>query len=133
MDSPEFEEFNKQYNEDWNGPIFPFISPNRITALKAGLYKKFKAKWYGVTAVFDERRETYIFPLYGFYWIEEDIVIIPPDMELTSAKRTLGEAYIKQGFKQVPKLPSLRSYEFPVDSIAAKLALMQKTSFSIKK
>lgn len=131
MSAQEFIDINFKYtdpNAEW--PIFPFISNNRITALRAGLYKKLKASYYGITAKYDLRRGEYIFPLYGFYWIEEDIVIVPNEMELNISKQKLLDAYLAQGYKQVSKLPSLRSKEFPVDSQEAKLALMQKTTFS---
>ena len=41
--SEEFKKLNEKFNDD-TYPIFPFIAPNRITPLRAGFWRKHKAK-----------------------------------------------------------------------------------------
>lgn len=127
----EFEKINEKYNDD-TYPEFPYISDKRITLLKKGLYRKHNAKYRGVTAVFDKETEEFKFPLYGMYYIPEDLVIVPDDLELTAIKQKLLDAALKAGYKQVSKPPKFRTVYFPEDSPEAKLALANKAEYYYK-
>lgn len=121
----EFEQLNTKYNDD-TYPIFPFISKNRITLLSQGFYRKHKANFRGVTAVFNADLEEYEFPLYGMYYIEEDLVIVPNEMEMNDNKEAFLKAAVSSGYKQVDTAPKFKTYKFSSESHEAKLALANK-------
>ena len=121
-------EINEKYNDE-TYPLFPFISKNRITILRAGLYRKHKAKFRGVTAVYNETTKEYEFPLYGMYLIEEDMVIVPEGIEMSSNKQTFLQATINAGFVKTDRAPKFKTIKFPSDSTEAKLALANKMEF----
>lgn len=124
----EFKKLNSKYNDD-TYPSYPFIPENRVTLLKKGLYKKHGAKYRGVTAVYNEETEEFTFPLYGMYYVPDDIVIVPPGLKLNEAKASFFNAAIKTGFKQVSKPPTFQPVFFSDDSYEAKLALANKASY----
>ena len=124
----EFVKLNEKFNDD-TYPIFPFISKERITPLKAGFYRKHKAKFRGVTAVYNNETKEYEFPLYGMYYIPEDIIIVPDGLEMNPNKQAFLEAHLKTGYKQVNNAPRFVTYKFPPDSIEAKLALANKVEY----
>lgn len=119
---------NAKYNDE-TYDVFPFIAKNRITPLKAGLYKKHKASFRGITAVYNPDEEEYEFPLYGMYNVPEDIVIVPEDLELNPSKSSFLAAYIAAGYKQVTQAPKFKPVLFPSDSEEAQLALANKAQF----
>lgn len=121
----EFEQLNEKYNDE-TYPIFPFISKNRITLLSKGFYRKHKANFRGVTAVFNPDLEEYEFPLYGMYYIPEDIVIVPEDIDMNENKKAFLTAAVSSGYEQVDNAPRFETYKFSPDSIEAKLALANK-------
>ncbi len=125
----EFKKINKKYNDD-TYPIFPFISDKRITVLQKGLYRKHDAKYRGVTAVYDEESGEFTFPLYGMFYLPEDIVIVPPNMKnFNEKKSSFYNAAIETGFKQVDSSPTFQPVFFAIDSPEAKLALANKAAF----
>ncbi len=127
----EFTQLNEQFNNDTYS-VFPFISKNRITPLKAGFYKKHKANFRGITAVYNASKEEYEFPLYGMYYIPEDIIIVPPEVELNTNKTAFLNAHLEVGYKQVDGAPKFETYLYPSNSIEAKLALANKLEYTQK-
>jgi hypothetical protein len=124
----EFKNINKKYNDD-TYPEFPYISPNRVTLLSKGLYRKHGAKYRGITAVFNEETGEFTFPLYGMYRVTEDIIIVPTSLQLNENKTSFLTAAIKAGYKQVDSSPTFQPIFFSEDSPEAKLALANKASF----
>jgi len=124
----EFKNINARYNDD-TYPEFPYISPERITILRKGLYRKHSAKYRGVTAVFDETTGEFTFPLYGMYRVPEDIIIVPAELKLNESKTSLLTAALKAGYKQVTGPPTFQPIFFSTDSPEAKLALANKASY----
>jgi hypothetical protein len=123
----DFESLNARYNDD-TYPVFPFISKTRITLLKAGLYRKHRANYRGITAVYNQESGEYEFPLFGMYYIEEDLVIVPEDMEMTDSKQTFLETALKAGYIQTDKAPHFKTKMFDPTSDEAKLALSNKVA-----
>ena len=121
-------EINAKYNDE-TYPLFPFISKNRIVMLKSGLYRKHKANFRGVTAVYNEDTKEYEFPLYGMYLIEEDMVIVPEDLEMNTNKQTFLQAALNAGFVQAERAPKFKTIRFAADSEEAKLALANKMNY----
>jgi hypothetical protein len=128
----EFKKMNEQYNDD-TYPEFPYISKNRITVLQKGLYRKHGATYRGITAVYDEEAGKFKFPLYGMYYVPQDLVIVPDELEWNDAKRTFYHATITAGFLKTNRPPTFTTIEFPEDSPQAKLALANKASFHYDK
>lgn len=124
----ELKRINQKYNDE-TYPVFPFISKDRIHILSKGLYRKKDAKFRGVTAKYDEDKEAYVFPLYGMYYLPEDIVIVPDDIDLSSSKNSLYHAAIKAGYKKVSKPPLFQTTYLPEDSPEAKAALSNRSLF----
>lgn len=122
----EFEQLNAKYNDETVYPVFPFISKHRITLLPAGFYRKHRANYRGVTAVYNKETKQYEFPLFGMYHIEEDLVIVPSEMELTDSKKAFLDNALKTGFKQIDGPPSYKTYKFSPDSVEAQLARENK-------
>ena len=108
-------EINAKYNDE-TYPLFPFISKNRITMLQKGLYRKHKANFRGVTAVYNEVTKEYEFPLYGMYLIEEDMVIVPEGIEMNPNKQTFLQATIAAGYVKAERAPKFKTIMFPADS-----------------
>lgn len=125
-------ELNTKYNDE-TYPLFPFISKTKITLLPAGLYRKHKASFRGITAVFDRESGEYVFPLYGMYHIKENLVIVPEEMEMNSNKQTFLDATIKSGFKRTSKAPKFETFFFAPESEEAKLALANKLEYQAVK
>jgi hypothetical protein len=124
----EFKKINEKYNDD-TYPEYPYISKNRVTLLKKGLYRKHGAKYRGVTAVFDEKTGEFTFPLYGMYRVPEDIIIVPEGLILNDSKNAFLEAALKAGYARVNTPPTFIPVFFPEDSPEAKLALANKAEF----
>lgn len=124
----EFKKLNSKYNDD-TYPEFPFISPNRVTLLRKGLYRKHGAKYRGVTAVYSEEVGEFTYPLYGMYRIPEDIIIVPLTLKLNENKLSFLNAALKAGYKQVDAPPTFQPIFFPEDSPEAKMALANKADF----
>ncbi len=124
----DFKKINKKYNDD-TYPEYPFISKDRITLLPKGLYRKHGAKYRGVTAVYDDKTKEFTFPLYGMYYVPEDIIITPVGLQLNEARASFYNAALKTGFKQVSEPPVFQSVFFPNDSPEAKLALANKAAY----
>ena len=124
----EFKKLNNKYNDD-TYPEFPYISQNRVTLLKKGLYKKHGAKYRGVTAVFDPKTLEYTFPLYGMYYVPEDIIIVPPTLKLNENKTSFLNAALRAGYKRVEGPPTFQPVFFPEDSPEASLAFSNKSVY----
>lgn len=90
--------------------IFPFISKNRVTILKQGLYKKLNSKYHGVT-MRNDKTDTVRCYLMGYYFVPENYLIVP-DMELNDKHKALIGNYLDKKFKLVNNPPSLSFYEF---------------------
>jgi len=121
-------ELNTKYNDD-TYPVFPFISKNRITLLKKGLYRKDKANFRGITAIYNDATKEYEFPLYGMYSIEDDMVIVPEGIEMNTNKQTFLQATLLAGYIQSDRAPKFKTLMFPPESEEAKLALANKMEF----
>ena len=124
----EFAQLNDKYNDD-TYPIFPFVSKNKLTLLKSGLYRKHKANFRGITATFNQESNEYEFPLYGMYLVKEDMVIVPEGLELNESKTAFLNAALKAGFNRSSKPPKFETVKFAPDSPEAKLALSNKVDF----
>lgn len=124
----EFEQLNAKFNDE-TYPVFPFVSKNKITLLKAGLYKKHKANFRGVTALFNKLTGEYEFPLFGMYHVPEDIVIVPDEVEMTENKKAFLKVALEAGYKQTNRPPKFETIKFPASSNEAKLALANKVDF----
>jgi len=124
----EFELLNSRFNDD-TYPVFPFVSKNKITLLKSGLYKKHKANFRGITAVFNKDSGEYEFPLFGMYQVLEDLVIVSEEMEMTTSKQAFLNAAITAGYKLTDKPPKFQTIKFSSSSEEAKLALSNKVAF----
>ena len=129
--SEEFKKLNKKYNDE-TYPEYPFISPNKVTLLTKGLYRKFGAKYRGITAVFNEEKEAFEFPLYGMYYVTKDIVIVPPECSFNTEKSSFLQAALLAGYEQVEGSPTFTPVYFPEDSPEAKLALANKATYYSK-
>lgn len=123
----EFEQLNAKYNDD-TYPVFPFISKTRITLLPAGLYRKHRANYRGITATFNSESGEYEFPLFGMYYIEDDLVIVPEEMEMTESKEKFLKIGLETGYKQTDKAPHFKTMKFDVTSDEARLALANKVA-----
>lgn len=128
----EFIQLNEQFNDE-TYPIFPFISKNRITPLKAGKYRKHRANFRGVTAKYNTETQEYEYPLYGMYVIEEDLIIVPPEIEMNDNKMAFLKAHLKAGYTQVETAPKFKTYKYPPESLEAKLALANKVEHQYSK
>jgi len=124
----EFEELNKKYNDD-TYEEFPYIAPYRITLLQKGLYKKKKANYRGITAVYDKELGTFRVYLYGMYNIPEDLVIVPDGIEMTPKKQEFLDAALQAGFTKTNRPPKFEPIEFEKDSEEAKLAVANKLDY----
>ena len=124
----EFKKLNAKYNDD-TYPEFPYISKNKVTLLSKGLYRKHGAKFRGVTAVYDEETGEFTYPLYGMYYVSDDIIIVPPELNLNENKTSLLNAALKAGYKKVEGPPTFTTRYFSGESPEAKLALANKASF----
>lgn len=129
--SEEFKKLNKKYNDE-TYPEYPFISKNKVTMLTKGLYRKFEAKYRGITAVFNEEKAIFEFPLYGMYYVTKDIVIVPPECSFNTEKSAILDAALKAGFEQVDGSPTFVPVFFSEDSPEAKLALANKATYYSK-
>jgi hypothetical protein len=126
----QFENINRKYNDD-TYPIYPFISKNKITPLKKGLYRKHNTNFRGVTAIYNPTMGKYEFPLYGMYNVPEDIVIVPEELELNESKKAFLDSVLAAGFKQVTRPPIFETIKFDPESEEAKLALANKVEYQI--
>jgi hypothetical protein len=123
--SKEFNQLNQKYNDE-TYPVFPFIAKNRITLLSEGFYRKHRANFRGVTAVFNSETKEYEFPLYGMYYIPKNIVIVPEEMEMNDNKEAFLKAALSSGYEQVNSAPKFETFKFSPDSYEARLALANK-------
>ena len=82
----EIEELNKQYLDCAEGD-YPFMSRYRITALKSGYYTKLKANYRGLTYLFDANTRENKALLIGFYYVPEDYIVVPKEVEMTKGKQ----------------------------------------------
>jgi hypothetical protein len=123
-------EINKKYNDN-TYPVFPFISKTKITPLKKGLYRKHNTKFRGITAVFNPETNEYEYPLYGMYYVPEDIVVVPDELELNNSKKAFLQSIITAGFKQTSRPPKFETIKFGPETEEAKLALINKVAYQI--
>jgi hypothetical protein len=128
----EFKNINAKFNDD-TYPEYPYISGKRITLLKKGLYRKHNADYRGVTAVYDKEEKTYRYPLYGMYYIPEDIIIVPEGLDLSEGKLSLLNAAVESGYVKVNRPPKFNTIEFSSDSPEARAALANKATFYYSK
>jgi len=118
-------QINEKYNDE-TYPVFPFISKTRITVLPSGLYRKHKATFRGITAIYDTNENKYKYPLYGMYNITDDLIIVPEDMPMSPNKEAFLESQLKDGFTQVSTAPKFETLFFDDGSKEAELALANK-------
>jgi len=126
--SEEFNKLNEKYNDD-TYQEFPYISKTKVTLLKKGLYKKHNAKYRGVTAVFDNKTSEFTYPLYGMYYVQDDLIIVPESLHLNENKKAFLNAALKAGYMKVSGPPTFQPVFFPEDSPEAKLALANKADY----
>lgn len=119
------EQINYKFNDE-TYPVFPFIAKDKVTILKKGLYRKLSAKYRGVTAVFDKELDEYTFPLYGMYNIEQDMVIVPPGVEITSSRSNTIATCLANGYLLSTTPPLFKPYYFSPNTIEAKIAIENK-------
>ena len=131
MSNNTLDQVNEKFNDD-TYPVFPFISKTRITILPKGLYRKHKATFKGITAIYDANEECYKYPLYGMYNIENDLLIVPKDLLITPTKQALLDMHEKEGFIQVEAAPKFATIYYPADSEEAELALANKIEHQTK-
>jgi len=124
----EFEELNKKYNDD-TYEEFPYVAPYRITLIKKGLYKKKNANYRGITAIYNKEDKQFRVYLYGMYNIKDNLVIVPPELEMTVKKQEFLDAAIQAGYTRVERPPKFEPIEFDTDSEEAKLAIANKLDY----
>ena len=129
--SYEFDDVNKKYNDE-TFPVFPYIDKEKVTLLSRGLYRKHKAKYRGVTAVYNEEKNKFEFPLYGMYKVEENLVIVPEGANFDGTKSAILNSAIKAGFRQVNRPPLFETIYFDEDTEEAKLALVNRSFYKNK-
>lgn len=109
------DDINNLYEEKAIG-VYPFINKNRITILEKGYYTKKKAAYRGISYVYDEQSEKYKSLLLGYYYVPEDYIIVPTDLEMTEGKVNLVDTYLKKGFTNVSECPSFKPVSFDENS-----------------
>jgi len=92
--------------------VFPFISKSRITILSEGFYRKYSAKYYGLTMMYDKQYEKTRAIMLGYYYIPDNYIILPSKTVLTDKKMKLLEHWLKQGYKLINNAPSISMHEF---------------------
>lgn len=97
------EEINKKYEEISQG-IFPFVGTNRVTILKRGYYKKKRSKYRGITKILDKKTNKEKVILMGYYYVDDDYIVIPDNLDLTVNKTSLLKAVIHKNAILTKKL-----------------------------
>tara|TARA_R110000765_G_scaffold11480_2_gene36234 strand:- start:806 stop:1225 length:420 start_codon:yes stop_codon:yes gene_type:complete len=120
------EELSKIY-EDKSLGDYPFISKYRVTILEKGFYRKFKAKYRGISMIKDNGNLKTL--LIGYYYVPEDWVIVPEGMEITPPKQKLINDKLKKGFMLTTKFPSLKPYEFDTSTEEYKAAYQARMKY----
>jgi len=130
----EIDKVNKEY-EDKSLGVFPFISKEKLTILKKGLYKKKKANYRGLSYIYDQFDNTYKTLLLGYYNIPEDIIIVPEGIKkkLSDIETKLLEEYIDKDFKELKNLPSLKPMRFDEKSVEYELAFQAYIKYKSSK
>lgn len=113
------EQINARYMKEAIG-VYPFISLHRITVLKKGLYTKKKEGYKGISYFFNDFINKYSSQLFGYYYIPEDIIVVPNTVELTQGKQDLIDSHVNQGFKVLYNTPKPKPIEFSEDSVEWK-------------
>jgi len=111
----EKEQIDKYFDSITVG-VYPFISKKDVTVLKSGFYKKHNAKYCGLTMMYDNLLECKRACLIGYFYVNDNFVILPEKTELTDEIKQILNSYTRKGYKLVSKAPSLKSYDFSEDT-----------------
>jgi hypothetical protein len=112
---------NQQYL-DQAIDVYPFISKNRVTVLRKGLYTKKKTDYRGVSFRYNTGKERYTAILVGFYNVPKNYVIVPEGLTVTEGKRKLIQDKMRNGYELITTFPSLHPLEFPEGSEEYEIA-----------
>lgn len=112
----ELERLNKRYADLAGGRIYPFICKDRITILDKGFYLKEKANYRGISFVFDKSQEKYKALLIGYFYVPKNMIIIPKNLTIKGAQRSLIIEKLGEGYEMTSGFPSLHPCEFAVGS-----------------
>jgi len=85
--------------------IYPFISKHKIVVLRKGIYHKLNSE--NRFAKVNESGDLEL--VEGFYYVSDNIINIPPNLEITEAKQRFIDKHIDLGYKinfGFPKLVS---------------------------
>tara|TARA_R110002012_G_scaffold287830_1_gene480377 strand:- start:1571 stop:1963 length:393 start_codon:yes stop_codon:yes gene_type:complete len=123
------EEINDHYRNISEENCFPFVGDNYITILKKGLYAKKKANYRGVSYIRDPDSGKYKAVLLGYYEVNDDYIVVPPELTINESKQTLIDKYLGKGYKLVTKCPSLKPVSFEEGTVEHKVALESHKKF----
>ena len=112
---------NERYHEESHG-IYPFITKNKIMHLKAGFYQKKTAKYRGVSFIYDKQMKKNKAILIGFFYVPNNYIIVPDGALMTGDKKESINRKLNEGYELLTKFPSLKPYEFDMDSQEYKVA-----------
>ena len=115
----------KEYNNVHYGTLetFPFISNTDLHPLYPGLYRRKNAKYVGITAIYNKKKNKYEFPVYGVYYIEKPTLCIPRNIKLDYEILNRIVAYENEGYTLTMGLPTFKTYYVDSKAEGAKLAL----------
>jgi hypothetical protein len=126
------EDFNDFYEALSNG-VFPFVYNHKLTILEKGFYEKAKEEKYkGLACKYSKTKKRLEVKLFGYIFVPENIIIIPPNLEITPNKQRIIDEYKNKGYKVNNGFPSFPNPEFKEDSVEYKVAyqtyMLYKTS-----
>lgn len=122
------EEYNTKIADQAVG-VYPFIGNHRVTALKKGFHSKDKANYRGISMIWDNEQEKLKAMLIGYYYVNEDTVLVPDGLVLTEGMEKFIEVKLKQGYTKVNKV-SFSPFEFPENSEEYLAALEAKQEYN---
>ena len=97
-----------------NKPILPFISPYSVTVLKAGVYKKKNARFYGPSLLSSEdKKGPKQAAMLGYYEIPYNMIIVPKEVNNTIKDKTKIALFTLLDYSREPKLVSSRIFLSP--------------------
>lgn len=125
------QEINENYEKISLG-TYPFVSKTRITILKKGFYRKDKANYRGVSMIYDKEQKRNKALLIGYFYVPEDVVVVPDEIIVTEGLRRLITHKVREGYNLVTEFPSLKPYEFAYDSQEYQEAMLAYNNFRNK-
>ena len=111
------EDLNRKFEFKSVG-VFPFINlnSNTYTILKKGYYKKHNAKYRGLSFIYDKNFKKFKAILIGYFYVPEDYIIVPENLQLSDIVKNFIKDYENDGFKKINNCPSLKPIEFDENS-----------------